>query len=74
MSMRKIYRKIAKKHGVTVGEVKREMQKAIDLTYQKSDASEGEKGKQRSPPYQGEKPNPEEFIHYIAQEVKVRKN
>lgn len=28
--MRNIYRKIAKEHGVTVAEVKREMQAAID--------------------------------------------
>ena len=30
---RKIYREIAKKHGVSVNEVKRDMQEAIDKTY-----------------------------------------
>lgn len=33
MSMRKIYREVAKKHGVSVKEVKEEMQKALDHAY-----------------------------------------
>ncbi|MCO5384513.1 sporulation initiation factor Spo0A C-terminal domain-containing protein [Desulfosporosinus sp.] len=43
MNMRNIYRKIAKEHGVTVAEVKREMQAAIDFVYKKIDKSESEK-------------------------------
>ncbi len=34
MSNRKIYREIAKKHGVSVAEVKRDMQSAINHAYQ----------------------------------------
>ena len=34
MNMRKIYRQIAKEHGVTVAEVKRDMQEAISAAYQ----------------------------------------
>jgi len=34
MNMKKIYREIAKKHGVSVSEVKREMEKAKNEAYE----------------------------------------
>ena len=58
-----IYEKIAKMHGVTVEEVKREMQAAIDAAYE-------------SPTFhaqcvnsKGDKPTPEEFISHIVRRI-----
>ena len=62
---RKIYRKIAKKHGVTVKEAKHDIQVAIDKTYQ-------------NPTYyakcvdsKGDIPTPEEFISHVALKVQA---
>ena len=63
---RKIYREVAKKHGVSVKEVKRGINEAIDHTY--------------TIPYSGiqdikfagEKPTPDELIAHIAGEAKER--
>ena len=61
---RKIYRKIAKKHGVSVTEVKRDMQKAVDETY-------------KNPAFhakcvyrEGEKPTVGEFVDHVARRAK----
>jgi 23S rRNA maturation mini-RNase III len=67
--MRKIYRKIAKKHGVTVKEVKRDMQAAIDCAYLKSDKTESEKRIQKRVQAQSEIPTTEEMIGFFANEV-----
>lgn len=69
MSMRKIYRKVAKKHGVTVTEVKRDMQAAIDCAYQKADKTEAEKSIQKRVVAQSEIPTAEELICFLANEV-----
>lgn len=69
MSMRKIYRKVAKKHGVTVTEVKRDMQAAIDCAYRKSNKTEAEKSIQKRVQTQGEIPTTEELICFLANEV-----
>jgi len=65
MNMRKIYRTIAKQHGVSVAEVKRDMQVAIDEAY-------------KNPNFHaqcvyraGNKPTPEEFITHMARRVQV---
>jgi hypothetical protein len=68
--MRSIYRKLAKKHGISVAEVKREMQIAIDYAYQDINQSVGEKTKQKSLPCKGDTPTPEEFIRYAAKEMR----
>ena len=70
MSMRTIYRKVAKKHGVTAAEVKREMQAAIDCAYRKPDKTETEKSIQRRVQAQSEIPTVEELICFLANEVK----
>ncbi len=70
MSMRRIYRKVAKKHGISVAEVRKDMQAAIDYAYQKSDKSEREKIIQKSIPRKGEIPTAEELIKAVAQTVK----
>ena len=63
---RKIYKKIAKNHGVSVAEIKRDMQSAIDDTY-------------KNPTFQarcvdcaGEKPEIEEFIDHIARRAMTK--
>lgn len=70
MSMRKIYRKVAKKHDVSVKEVKEEMQKALDHAYSNT-ADDGVTGAyQKQVPSKGDIPTPEEFIKYAANKVK----
>ena len=70
MSMRKIYREVAKKHGVSVKEVKEEMQKALDHAYTNT-PDDGVTGVcQKQVPSKGEIPTPEEFIKYAANKVK----
>ena len=70
MSMRKIYRKVAKKHGVSVKEVKEEMQKALDYAYTNT-LDDGVTGAyQKRVPSKGDIPTPEEFIKYAANKVK----
>lgn len=70
MSMRKIYRKIARKHGITVEEVKREMQSAIDETYNNSNYDDVTKAYQDKVPRKGEVPTADEFILYAVGKVK----
>lgn len=65
-----IYRKIAKMHGVTVAELKKDMQAAIDYAYTKTDKSDCEKSMQESMPYMGEVPTTNEFIKFVACRVK----
>lgn len=70
MSMRNVYRKVAKKHGVTVTEVKREMQAAIDCAYGKPNKTEAEKSIQKRVQGQNEIPTAGELICFLANEVK----
>jgi len=70
--MRSIYRKIAKEHGVSVAEVKKDMQAAIDYAYKKSDKLESEKLIQESIPCKGEVPTTEEFILHISNKIKQK--
>lgn len=70
MSMRKIYRKVAKKHGVSVKEVKEEMQKALDHAYTNTPDDGVTEAYQKQVPSKGEIPTPEEFIRYAANKVK----
>ena len=65
--MRKIYRKIAKEYGITMQEVKSEMQSAINAAYQSNPD-----GVDRIP--RKEKiPTPEEVIRYAAGEIKSKR-
>lgn len=75
MNMRKIYRQIAKEHGVTVSEVKRAMQEAIGAAYQNPPDDGGVTAAwQRQVPRKGETPTPEEVIRYVAAKVKQEQN
>lgn len=67
MSMRKIYREIAKKHGVSIADVKRDMQAAIDAAYIKPNRHALEVSRR------GDKPTPEEFIAYMAHKASDKK-
>lgn len=73
MSMRKIYRKIAKENGVSVKEVKSEMQQAITEAYKNPPNDGGViAAYQRQVPRKGEIPTPDEVIKHITK--KVREN
>ena len=76
MNMRKIYRQIAKEHGVTVAEVKRDMQEAISAAYQNPPDDGGVTAAwQRQVPHREETPTPEEVIRYAsAKEKKEQSN
>lgn len=66
-----IYRKIAKKNGVSVKEVKTEMQAAINNAYKNPPNDGGVTAAyQQKVPCKGEIPTPEELIRYIAGEIK----
>ncbi len=74
MNMRKIYREVARKHGVTVEEVKREMQAAINEAYTNT-PNDGITGAyQNRVPRKGEIPTTDAFIRYVAKEVKSKNN
>lgn len=67
MNMRKIYRKIAKENGVSVQEVRREMQAAITEAYTDPlNDNEITKAYQKQVPRKGEIPTPEELIRYLS--------
>lgn len=66
---RKIYRKIAKKHGVTVAEVKQDMQEAINTAYTDPDRNLINIKVQNSVPRKGDIPTPNEMIRFAATEV-----
>ena len=62
---RKFYRDIARKHGVTIKEVKSEMQAAVDEAYKNPNWYA------QCVYYEGDKPTVEEFITHIARRVKA---
>ncbi len=70
MSMRKIYRKIAKQHGISVQEVRAEMQHAIHEAWTKPSKSLTEIKTQAKVPHEGEIPTIEEFFHYAEKKLK----
>ena len=69
---RRIYRKIAKKHGVSIEEVRQDIQNAIDLAYTDSNLSPINIKAQNAVPRKGEIPTPDELICHIANEVHRR--
>lgn len=74
MSMRKIYRKIARENGVSVKEVKSEMQLAITEAYNNTPNDGGViAAYQRKIPRKAEIPTPDELIKYISKKVETSK-
>lgn len=69
--MRKIYREVARKHGVSVAEVKWELQEAINAAY-RNPPDDGVRAWQNRVPRKGEIPTMDEFIRYAA--GTIRKN
>lgn len=63
------FEKIAKSEGISVNEVKQEIQKAIDDAIQSDDPAIQAYWKKMK--YKGEKPTPEEVVLYIARQVKA---
>lgn len=59
---RKIYRKIAKKHGVTEEEVRRDMQAALNSAYESPCRTPAHMQAQDSVLRSGDVPTPEEYI------------
>lgn len=72
MSMRSIYRKVAKEHGVTVAEVKRDMQEVINYAYTHTPDDGITCVYQNKVPRKGKIPTPDELIRYAAKDVKNR--
>lgn len=71
MNMRKIYRELAKKHGVSVKEVRQEMQAALTEAYTNPlNNNEITRAYQNRVTRQGEIPTPEEVVRYLAGKVK----
>lgn len=66
MNMKKIYKQIAKKNGVSVSEVKSEIQAAIDATYENPNFHA------QCVYRAGDKPTPEEFISHMARRVSAK--
>ncbi len=69
MSMRSVYRKVAKQNGVSVKEVKSEIQKAIDAAWDNPDKSPEAASYQSLVANGGKKPSIEELIKFGAKEV-----
>ena len=61
----KIYKDIAKKYGVSVEEVKREMQKAIDAAYLFPN------DEAKKVPRKGDAPTIDEFVTYAVDKIKA---
>ena len=73
MSMRKIYREIAKKDGVSVAEVKREMEKAIGAAWDNPNKTAENAAMQNAIRPDGTKPTVEELIAFASQNAKKDK-
>lgn len=63
MNLRKIYKKIAQEHGITIQEVKRDMQEAINSAYIRPNIYA------RYIPRKCEIPTVEEFIEYVSNRI-----
>ncbi len=71
MKMKKILKQVAKENGVTVKEVREEIQKAITEAWKNPPADGGVTAAyQRKVPCKGEIPTPEELIRYAAAEIR----
>lgn len=71
MGMRSVYRKIAREYGVSVAEVKREIQLMIEDAWKNPPNDGGvTEAYQRQVPCKGEIPTPDELIRYAAAKIK----
>ncbi len=72
MNMKKIYRKVAKKHGVSAKEVKRDMQAAIEYAYNRPGRSEGEKMVWERVKRENGVPTVKELIAFAVRELREK--
>lgn len=63
---RKLARKVAKAHGVSVKEVRKESQAAIDYAYKRTNFYAGQV------PHAGANPTPDEFVAHAARAARER--
>ncbi len=69
MSMKKIYKQIAKKHGVTWQEVRDDMQAALNHAYSDPNRNILNVVRQAEVEKKGDIPTPEEFIKYAKKKA-----
>lgn len=75
MGMRKIYRRIARENGVTVKEVRDEIQGAVSAAYQNPPEDGGVTAAcQGRIPCRGGIPTPEEVIRFAAGEIQKKRS
>ena len=70
MKMEKILKKVARANGVTVREVKTEIQAAINEAW-KNPPDDAAVAYQRKVSCMGEIPTPDEFIRFMANEIRI---
>ena len=70
MNLDEIYSKIAKEHGITVAEIKKEIQVAIDCAYNDPEKTMQEQIVQARIPHSGETPTVEELIAHVIRQIK----
>jgi excinuclease UvrABC helicase subunit UvrB len=68
--MKKIYKQVAKKHGITPEEVEREISETLKFAWLHENTPSQAKEAQNQVPRHGSVPTNEEFINYIAEKVK----
>ena len=69
MDFEEIYRQIAQKHGVSVQEVRDEMQKAITMAWTDVERTEEERMRQQEVISADEIPTPEELVRYVITKI-----
>ena len=70
MKMEKILKKVARANGVTVKEVKTEIQTAINEAW-KNPPDDAAAAYQRKVPCMGEIPTPDEFIRFMVNGIRI---
>jgi len=72
MNERKILRTVAKKYGISLAQVRAEIQESIRIAYEQTPTDSITAAYQNRIPRQGNIPTPEEFIAYVAKQVKAK--
>ncbi len=70
MDFEEIYRQIAQKHGVSVQEVRDEMQKAITMAWTDAERTEEERMRQQEVISADEIPTPEDLVRHVITKIK----
>ena len=70
MSMRNVYRQVAKANGISVAEMKKQMQSALDYAHTNADNNSDIKFNQQKISSKNRIPTPDEVIQYAKIKVK----